>query len=91
MGQIGASGVARCCEENGMVGDDERSARITCVLDPIKTPPDRKNDFGFGVRPLAGGEDFGLLLDTGEDFVADVGGEFFGQKMANGGNRGRYE
>ena len=91
MGQIGASGVARCCEENGMVGDDERSASIACVLDSSKTSPDHKNDFGFGVRPLAGGEDFGLLLDTGEDFVADVGGEFFGQKMANGGNRGRYE
>jgi hypothetical protein len=51
MGQIGASGVERCWEENGMVGDDERSARIACVLDSSKTPPDRKTilDSAFGL------------------------------------------
>jgi len=91
MGQIGDSSVERRSEENGIIGDDGRSASSAAVLDPIKTLPDRKNDFGFGAPPLAGGEDFGLLLDTGENFVADVGGEFFGQKIANGRNRGRYE
>ncbi|MEN9633864.1 MAG: hypothetical protein RL077_2268 [Verrucomicrobiota bacterium] len=91
MGQIGDSSVERRSEENGIIGDDGRSASSAAVLDPIKTLPDRKNDFGFGAPPLAGGEDFGLLLDTGENFVADVGGKFFGQKIANGRNRGRYE
>lgn len=91
MGQIGDSGVERSFEETGIVGDDERSASIAAVLDPIKTPLDRENDLDVGASPKAGGEDFGRLLGTGEIFVAGVSGEFFGQKIANGRDRGRYE